>query len=29
MADGLLVVPKKRGLGLEFDQGVIERYHVA
>jgi len=28
MEDGLLVVPKKPGLGLEFDQDVIERYQV-
>ena len=28
MEDGLLVVPKKPGLGLAFDRSVIERYQV-
>ena len=28
MEEGLLVVPKKPGLGLAFDTSVIERYQV-
>jgi L-alanine-DL-glutamate epimerase-like enolase superfamily enzyme len=29
MEDGRLVVPKKPGLGLAFDQAAIKRYQVS